>query len=394
MKIKSKTIDKNEFIIDDFTPGKPLRIYDKDGNWKDFNNEKLVGDKLHHFRGWKCGAGTLSMHVGFHGEVTVGSYSCKWGSKRKQTVKEIVARSHGKELALKNEHDVTILGNVFDDFELPTGWITCEQKECICGADLFIPKAKTKKDLDLLRKTQYLYTDFSKQTKKDFEIVAMEKSFLPGYKKQIYWDLSLACNYACSYCWQHDKKEKYNSYEQLMEATHKIEDKFIKGERCNFAISGGEPTFQPGYMDWIKYLFNKRYYVSSHSNGSNKPEVYKELIHYTDLNISVHFEFYKSERLLKVLDAITQEKVKSSNKGVGHLEVKLMFRPGIKEELLRFERQIHQIPNFTEYCTLSIVPLVGPYKYTPDESYFNEKEYDIIEKYYTDEDKELFGDRN
>ena len=35
MKIKSK-------IIDDFTPGKPLRIYDKDGNWKDYNNEKLV----------------------------------------------------------------------------------------------------------------------------------------------------------------------------------------------------------------------------------------------------------------------------------------------------------------------------------------------------------------
>ena len=71
-----------------------------------------------------------------------------------------------------------------------------------------------------------------------------------------------------------------------------------------------------------------------------------------------------------------------------------MFRPGIREELLRFERHIRKIPNFTEYCTLSIVPLVGPYKYTPDESYFNEKEYDIIEKYYTDEDKELFGDRN
>ena len=58
---------------------------------------------------------------------------------------------------------------------------------------------------------------------------------------------------------------------------------------------------------------------------------YKELIHYSDLNISVHFEFYKSERLLKVLDTITQEKVKNDNKGVKHLEVKLMFRPGIRE---------------------------------------------------------------
>ena len=372
MKIKSKTIDKNELVIDDFTPGKPLRIYDKDGNWKDFNNEKLVGDKLHHFKGWKCGAGTLSMHVGFHGEVTVGSYSCKWGVNSPKSIKEQKLRN------IKHEYGVNILGNVFDDFELPADWITCEQKECICGADLFIPKAKTKKDLDLLRKTQYLYTDFGKRTKKDFEIVAMEKSFLPGYKKQIYWDLSLACNYACSYCWQHDKKEKYNTYEQLMDATHKIEDKFIKGDNCNFCISGGEPTFQPGYMDWVKYLFNKGYYVSSHSNGSNKPEVYKELIYYSDLNISVHFEFYKSERLLKVLDTITQEKVKNDNNGVKHLEVKLMFRPGIREELLWFERQIHQIPNFTDYCTLSIVPLVGPYKYEPKESYFKEKEYDII----------------
>ncbi len=74
------------------------------------------------------------------------------GDKRKQTVKEIVARSHGKELALKNEHDVTILGNAFDDFELPTDWITCEQKECICGADLFIPKAKTKKEFGFTEK--------------------------------------------------------------------------------------------------------------------------------------------------------------------------------------------------------------------------------------------------
>jgi organic radical activating enzyme len=382
-------------MYDDFTPGKPLRIYDKDGNWKDFNNEKLVGDKLNRFYGWKCGAGTLSMHVGFYGEVTVGSYSCKWGVKRKETLKEIIARSHGKELIHKdNEHGVTILGNVFDDFELPTDWITCEQKECICGADLLIPKAKNEEYLKLLKKTENIPPDFSARTEKDFDIVAMEKSFLPGVKKQIYWDLSLACNYSCSYCWQHDKKEKYNTYEKLMEATHKIEDKFIKGERCNFAISGGEPTFQPGYIDWIKYLFNKKYYVSSHSNGSNKLEVYKKLIHYSDLNISVHFEFYKSERLLKVLDAITQEKVKYNNMKVGHLEVKLMFRPGIRRELLWFERHIRKIPNFTEYCTLSIVPLVGPYKYTPDESYFKEKEYDIIERYYTDQDKELFGDRN
>ena len=388
MKIKSKIIKKNDFIIDDFTPGKPLRIYDKDGNWKDFNNEKLVGDKLHHFKGWKCGAGTLSMHVGFHGEVTVGSYSCKWGVNSPKSIKEQKLRN------IKHEYGVNILGNVFDDFELPTDWITCEQDECICGADLLIPKAKNRKYLKLLRKTENIPTDFSTRTEKDFDIVAMEKSFLAGVKKQIYWDLSLACNYSCSYCWQHDKKEKYNSYEQLMEATHKIEDKFIKGERCNFAISGGEPTFQPRYIDWIKYLFNKGYYVSSHSNGSNKPEVYEELIHYTDLNISVHFEFYKYERLLKVLDRITQEKVKSGNRGVGHLEIKLMFRPGNRKELLLFEKQLKQIPNFVNYCTWSIVPLVGPYKYTPKESFFGEKENDLIEKYYSYQDKELFGDRN
>ena len=98
-------------MYDDFTPGKPLRIYDKDGNWKDFNNEKLVGDKLHHFRGWKCGAGTLSMHVGFHGEVTVGSYSCKWGVNSPKSIKEQKLRN------IKHEYGVNILGNVFDDFE-------------------------------------------------------------------------------------------------------------------------------------------------------------------------------------------------------------------------------------------------------------------------------------
>ena len=101
------------------------------------------------------------------------------------------------------------------------------------------------------------------------------------------------------------------------------------------------------------------------------------------------FEFYKSERVLRVLDAITQEKVKSGNRGVGHLEVKLMFRPGDRKELLLFEKQLKQIPNFVNYCTWSVVPLVGPYKYTPKESFFGEKENDLIEKYYIDQDKEV-----
>ena len=176
-----------------------------------------------------------------------------------------------------------------------------------------------------------------------------------------------------------------------MKATHLIEQKFTKEENVNFIISGGEPTANKDFLDWLRYLNVCGHHVSLHSNGSRKPDYYREVIHYGDLNLSVHFEFYNREKFVDVVRAVAEEKAANKNHGVGHLEVKFMMAPHNREETLSLEEELKQIPYFTSYCTWAIVPIRGSLENkntTPDSASGSE-----IMEGYTKEDYILFGDR-
>ena len=220
------------------------------------------------------------------------------------------------------------------------------------------------------------------ETPEGMEFVAMERVF-DSHTPQVYWEIGRFCNYDCSYCWPfiHNKTDPHKTFKRLINGTMMIEEKFIRGRKAHFVISGGEPTLNPALMDWVKFIYSLGHHVSMHSNGSRLPKYYRELIHYTDFNLSVHFEFYKADKLLKVIEAITDEKAKNGNHGVGHFEVKLMMKPGTTLEALEFERKMKEIPHFTELCTWAIVPIRDGNK------------GDLIAEGYTESDFELFGDR-
>jgi hypothetical protein len=231
----------------DFTPGKPIRTYNKDGAWRDWSTDEIVGDKLNYLPNWKCGAGVDSLYIDMDGGVWTAS--CRVGGR---------------------------LGSVWDDFSVPEDWIDCKRNVCSCGADLFIPKTQTIEFKHLLRKGQGLPPQNELRDDKQIEFVAMERTHA-STQKQVYWEIGRRCNYDCSYCWPwiHNNTDPHKPLEDLMKATNLIEEKFIKGEAVNFIISGGEPTANKDFLDWLRYLNAMGHHVSLHSKGSRKPDYYK-----------------------------------------------------------------------------------------------------------------------
>lgn len=337
----------------DFTPGKPLRAYDENGNWKDYSTDEIVGKQLNNYKNWLCGVGTENLFINPDGDIYGGS--CKVGGK---------------------------LGNIYDDFNIPEKWSTCTLKLCTCGSDLFIPKVKNEEYKHLLVKTNNNIPDGNKKIDQLNNFYGLERTHASNYK-QIYWEIGRRCNYDCSYCWPfiHNNHERHKSLNELITATMKIQEKFIKGSKCNFIISGGEPTANSGFLDWCRYIHSFDYILSMHSNGSRKPEYYQELIKYGNLNLSAHYEFMNEEKFIDVVKGIMDIKLNKKIKSY-HLEIKLMMKPYTREYTLNLENKLKNINQFNNYCTLAIVPIRDGNK------------GDQIMHGYDDEDFKIFGDRN
>ncbi len=326
-------------MSDGTIPGKPIRIYEFDGSFNDFSTEDVVSQKLNSFVGWKCAAGIENLCISFDGDVQ--SASCGSIGKKGETGK---------------------YGNIFETFQLDNDWITCGQKFCSCGADLFIPKVQDNSYLNLLNFTNGTEHSLEKRTVEIIKPAALERTFA-GRNKQVFWEIGRRCNYDCSYChpFVHNNYEAHKTLAMLKYATENLEQKFSKGSQINFAISGGEPTLNPDYLDWVKYLFGRGHRISTHSNGTRPTEYYTELITLSDINISVHFEHYQKAKMIPLISTIASvvHDHRISEKYVGHLEVMLMIIPGRQDEVLDFEKEIWKIPHFREHCTLTVMPIRG-----------------------------------
>jgi organic radical activating enzyme len=346
----------------EFTPGKPIRTYAEDGKWRDWSTDELVGAKLNYLPGWKCGAGVDNLYIDMDGGVWTAS--CRVGGR---------------------------LGNVFEDFTVPEEWIDCKRSICSCGADLFIPKTSKIEFKPLLRKGQGLPVQTELHDAALTNFVAMERTHA-STQKQVYWEIGRRCNYDCSYCWSfiHNNTDAHKPLEELMRATQLLEERFTKGESVNFIISGGEPTANKDFLDWVRYLNACGHHVSLHSNGSRKPDYYQEIIHYGDLNLSIHFEFYDRAKFVKVVEAVALEK--ATNNAAGHLEVKFMMAPANREEALSLEEELKVLPHFLDYCTWAIVPIRGGLENKYVKKGSGEGSDEVMDG-YTKEDYILFGDR-
>tara|TARA_B100001093_G_scaffold55233_1_gene46735 strand:+ start:19220 stop:20383 length:1164 start_codon:yes stop_codon:yes gene_type:complete len=124
------------------------------------------------------------------------------------------------------------------------------------------------------------------------------------------WLLGRFCNYKCSYCWPYARSDrKDHRPTELCLATI---DEIKRQARDNgfnsfhFSLSGGEPTFHPGYLDILQHLaddVDNCNYTSVHmtSNISRKKDwfiKYAEIVgkmHRASITASYHREFAKPE---------------------------------------------------------------------------------------------------
>ena len=151
----------------------------------------------------------------------------------------------------------------------------------------------------------------------DFTKIPYEDIVKVGQRTLLYrdlfsvsWLLGRFCNYKCSYCWPYARSDrKDHRPTELCLATI---DEIKRQARDNgfnsfhFSLSGGEPTFHPGYLDILQHLADdvpNCNYTSVHmtSNISRKMKWFEEYcqivgqFHRASITASYHKEFAKPE---------------------------------------------------------------------------------------------------
>ena len=128
------------------------------------------------------------------------------------------------------------------------------------------------------------------------------------------WLLGRFCNYKCSYCWPYARSDRKDH--RPTELCLLTVDEIKRQARDNgfnsfhFSLSGGEPTFHPGYLEILKHLandVNNTNYTSVHmtSNCSRNMawfEQYVEAVkpfHRASITASLHTEHLNTPKKMQ-----------------------------------------------------------------------------------------------
>jgi MoaA/NifB/PqqE/SkfB family radical SAM enzyme len=147
----------------------------------------------------------------------------------------------------------------------------------------------------------------------DFEKIPYDELVRVGQRTMLYkdiftvsWLLGRFCNYRCSYCWPYARSDSKDH--RPTELCLKTIDEIKRQARernfnsFHFSLSGGEPTFHPGYIDILNHLNNdvdNTNYTSVHmtSNMSRSLRWFKEeycpavsKFHRASITASLHTE--------------------------------------------------------------------------------------------------------
>jgi molybdenum cofactor biosynthesis enzyme MoaA len=123
------------------------------------------------------------------------------------------------------------------------------------------------------------------------------------------WLLGRFCNYKCSYCWPYARSDRKDH--RPTELCLRTIDEIKRQARDNgfnsfhFSLSGGEPTFHPGYLDILKHLaddVDNTNYTSVHmtTNMSRNMKWHEEYVesvkpfHRASITASLHTEHVNS----------------------------------------------------------------------------------------------------
>ena len=316
---------------------KSIRMINEAGESFSFSAEDLMARGLNRWRGWHCTAGVENMYVTHDGSI--------YGS---------VCREGG------------YIGNVFEvNFYNRMKYVKCTRKYCTCGTDMALRKFKRLKN----RYQAYHITPKELDKEPEGNYVAVQnyhQDILPP--KQVLWDLGRRCNYACSYCppTTSNRYEAHKTLGSLQHAMENIENSFLKGDLSKFIFGGGEPTMNPDFLEFVRFVFERspknapgeNHWIHVTTNGSRLPDYYLELIKYSGLTFSIHFEFYKQEKFLDVIRALVAAKTADESLKYRYVGTRIMVPPGRGEEAQELISKLKDLPHFEEQGVINVSPLL------------------------------------
>ena len=128
------------------------------------------------------------------------------------------------------------------------------------------------------------------------------------------WLLGRFCNYRCSYCWPYARSDRkdHRPTELCLHTIDEIKRQAREREfnSFHFSLSGGEPTFHPGYLDILEHLANdvdNTNYTSVHmtSNCSRPMKWFGTYVehsakfHRASITASLHIEHLNSKEKMQ-----------------------------------------------------------------------------------------------
>ena len=170
-------------------------------------------------------------------------------------------------------------------------------------------------------------TEDLKWSEYDFTKTPYDKVVRVGQRTMLYrdmftvsWLLGRFCNYNCSYCWPYARSNKKDH--RPIELNLKTIDEIKRQARerglnsFHFSLSGGEPTFHPGYLDMLKHLSDDVHntnYTSVHmtSNCSRNMKWFETYVDYASkfhrasITASLHVEHVNTpEKMQQLADKL------------------------------------------------------------------------------------------
>ena len=303
--------------------------------YTDHTPEDLIARNLNRFNGWSCSAGSNGLFIDWNGEVYPGT------------------------CLMKPENSY---GNIETGFRLQKEWLKCSKELCHCNIEITLPKFNNTSTQ--LKAEQH---QISIEARSQHQQIFDPDTVVPALawdrdSKYVMWAIGRRCNYSCSYCDDnaHSKTDPFYSRETLFKTVDFLHENYARGKVMRFAFTGGEPTLHPDYLDMVKKIFALNHLIGTTSNGSRLPDYYIELMQYSTINFSVHFEFVNVDRFVKIIEKVIQEKKAKTLLNNRWIDIRFMIRPGGYAQARDLQNTLKKIPDYQKLIFSSFVPIREP----------------------------------
>ena len=171
----------------------------------------------------------------------------------------------------------------------------------------------------MTKKQNWSEYDFTKTPYDDIVRVG-QRTMLYRDMFSVSWLLGRFCNYRCSYCWPYARSDRkdHRPTELCLRTVDEIKRQARERgfNSFHFSLSGGEPTFHPGYLDIMKHLSDdapNTNYTSVHMTSNCSRPIkwfetyvdYASKFHRASITCSLHVEHVNTpEKMQQLADKL------------------------------------------------------------------------------------------